>query len=287
MLLFNQFIQPTLFYASCCSHLCLLLTNKTNTTIMKRTIVLAAFSVVLFSCGKDDNKSSVQAGPEVAVHHGKSWSWIHVDGKNKPLEVGITINEAALNSVPVGQQDEDGHDMHENSFLVPLPALAKEVTPFKTIMLDWNPAGHPPADIYTLPHFDLHFYMVSKEEIMNMTDMDKLEADPASGYIPANHLPGPGVPMMGKHWIDPASPEMQPGGTFSQTFLYGSYDSKVVFYEPMITLDFLKNTTHFERTIPQPAKYQQAGYYPTKMKVLKRGGATNIILTDFVQRQAS
>lgn len=256
-------------------------------TIMKRTILLAAFSAVLFSCSKNDNQSAVEVGPQVTVHDGKSWSWIHVDGRNKPLELGITINEAALNSVPVGHNGEDDHNMFENNYFVSLPAKAKEVTPFKTIMLNWNPAGHEPEQVYTLPHFDIHFYMTVEDEIMDMVDEGKLNEEPAAHYIPQNHISGPGVPMMGKHWIDAASPELQPGGIFSQTFLYGSYDGKVTFLEPMITLDFLKNTLQFERSIPQPAKYQQSGYYPTKMKVLKRGGATNIILTDFVQRQAS
>lgn len=255
--------------------------------IMKRTLLLAALSAFLFSCGKEDKNPTVEAGPQVAVHQGKSWSWVHVDGKNKPLEIGIALDEAALNSVPVGEQGEGDHDMHANSFFLALPTKAKEVTPFKTIMLDWNPTGHPPAPIYTLSHFDLHFYMATQEEIMNMTDEEKLEAAPAADYLPANHMPGPAIPTMGKHWIDLASPELQPGGTFTQTFLYGTYDSKVTFYEPMITLDFLKNTTHFERAIPQPAKYQQSGYYPTRMKVQKANGVTNVILSDFVQRQAS
>jgi hypothetical protein len=255
--------------------------------VMKRTFLLAALSALLFSCQKKDDKTNVQAGPEVAVHDGKSWSWVHVDGKNKPLELGISINEAALNSVPVGDQGDGDHDMYENNFFVALPALAKETTPFKTIMLNWNPSGHEPNNVYTLPHFDLHFFMADEQEVMGMTDMNKIMAAPAQEYIPANHVSGAPVPMMGLHWLDVTSPELSGSAPFTQTFIFGSYDSKVTFYEPMITLDFLKNTTHFERVLPQPAKFKQAGYYPTKMKVVKGSGATNIILTDFVQRQAS
>jgi hypothetical protein len=55
----------------------------------------------------------------------------------------------------------------------------------------------------------------------------------------------------------------------------------------MITLDFLKNTSSFQRAIPQPAKVQQSGYYPTKMRILKHNGETEIILDEFVYRQAS
>ncbi|HTM91180.1 MAG TPA: hypothetical protein VL095_02090 [Flavisolibacter sp.] len=117
-------------------------------------------------------------------------------------------------------------------------------------------------------------------------DDTKLNAEPNAAYIPANHISGPGVPMMGRHYIDATSPELH-NETFTQTFLFGSYDSKVVFWEPMITLQFLKNTTQFERALPQPAKFQQSGYYPTKMKINRHDGVTEISLTDFVSRQAS
>jgi hypothetical protein len=55
----------------------------------------------------------------------------------------------------------------------------------------------------------------------------------------------------------------------------------------MITLDFLKKTTSYERAIPQPAKYQETGYYPTRMRVTKHDGVTEIALDQFVKRQAS
>jgi hypothetical protein len=55
----------------------------------------------------------------------------------------------------------------------------------------------------------------------------------------------------------------------------------------MITLNFLKSQTEFERELPQPAKFKTAGYYPTKLKIRKRNGATEVILGDFTYRQAS
>jgi hypothetical protein len=55
----------------------------------------------------------------------------------------------------------------------------------------------------------------------------------------------------------------------------------------MITLDFLKNIKNFERAIPQPAEFQQAGYYPTKLKVSRHDGVTEIILSGFEKQQAS
>ena len=120
----------------------------------------------------------------------------------------------------------------------------------------------------------------------NICGPRKLDANLPEGYLPANHAGGAPVPTMGKHYIDVTCPEFnrQP---FSQTFIFGSYAAKLTFLEPMITLDFLKQTNNFVRSIPQPAKFQKTGYYPTKMRVSKVNGVTNIILKDFVLRQAS
>jgi hypothetical protein len=55
----------------------------------------------------------------------------------------------------------------------------------------------------------------------------------------------------------------------------------------MITLDFLKNANKFERAIPVPGRFQKPGYYPTKMRVTKHDGVTEVLLDGFVKRQAS
>ena len=55
----------------------------------------------------------------------------------------------------------------------------------------------------------------------------------------------------------------------------------------MITLDFLKNNSNFERAIPQPAKVQKNGYYPTKERVVKHDGVTEIVLDGLVYRPQS
>src|SRR5215204_367464 len=155
---------------------------------MKRIFLLTVFAAILFSCKKDEDKTNIQIGPETTLHHGKSWSWIHVDNQNKPLELGISINEAALNSVPVGEGGSGDHHSHENNLFVALPATAREVTPFKTIMLNLNPSGHEPEQIYTLPHFDIHFFMANEQEVLGMTDMGKLVNEPAAEYLPQVHM---------------------------------------------------------------------------------------------------
>jgi hypothetical protein len=257
---------------------------------MKKMTAGILLSALLFSCKKEELKNdNLIEGAKQTVYHGKAWSWIKLDGNGAPQQLGISVDEALLNSVTTsGTSTGSGeHHTHENNIVLPLPAIALEKTPFKTIGLDWNPEGHPPANIYTKPHFDFHFYMVTEADRLAAVDPAKLNADPGSNYLPANYIGVDPVPQMGKHWVDVTSPELDPvnPSPFTQTFIYGSYDSKVTFYEPMITLEFLQNTTLFERTIPQPSSFSQPGYYPTKMKVMKLAGTVQIILDGFVYHQ--
>lgn len=72
---------------------------------------------------------------------------------------------------------------------------------------------------------------------------------------------------MGAHWIDPYSPEFHPPSIFTSTFIYGSYNANVIFYEPMITLDYLLNGGGATFPIKQPAAFAQTGQYPTQYSI--------------------
>jgi hypothetical protein len=47
---------------------------------------------------------------------------------------------------------------------------------------------------------------------------------------------------MGNHLLDSQSPEMKDSLPFTTTFIYGAYEGELIFWEPMITLDFLQKT---------------------------------------------
>ena len=70
----------------------------------------------------------------------------------------------------------------------------------------------------------------------------------AAGYV---YAPGTEVPMMGGHWVDPKAPELN-GQVFTKTFLYGSYNGKMIHFEPMIT----KHTWKPGRTSARPSRCQ-------------------------------
>jgi hypothetical protein len=262
---------------------------------MKKILILSfAVAAAFSSCKKDNDneKSGIFKGPEVQVHAGKAWTWIQLDKNGDPMRLAISVTDAALSSVPVGIGSEEAHDHSdmENNWVLKFHPKAG-VTPFNHVGMGWNPSGHEPEPIYGKPHFDFHFYMVSPEEIAAIPpyEMAKAKFDnyPAPAYFPPAYFnAGGGVPQMGAHWVDLTSGEFN-GQPFTQTFIYGSYDGQVTFYEPMITLDFLKNNSNYERSIPQPAKVQKTGWYPTKLRVVKHDGVMEVILDEFAYRTQS
>jgi hypothetical protein len=258
---------------------------------MKKFFLLAIAAGTLFTACKKNNetKEKVFKGAVEKFQHGKAWTWYEVDDNDNPVRLAISIDDSAMASLDRTVPGSGGHT-HANMLSLKFhPKVA--ATPFMHVGLDWNPFGHEPEPIYGKAHFDFHFYMMSEADRMAIppyeVDSLKFKNAPAPAYFPPTYInPGGGVPQMGAHWIDFTSPELN-GAPFAQTFIYGSYNGKVNFYEPMITETFIKANPAFERTIPQPAKFQKTGYYPTKMRIAKANGVTNVILEGFILRQAS
>jgi len=67
---------------------------------------------------------------------------------------------------------------------------------------------------------------------------------------------------MGAHWIDPMSPEFN-NQSFTRTFIYGFYDGKMIFVEPMVTVAYFETKPNEQNNIRLPAKYPGISYYPT------------------------
>lgn len=194
-------------------------------------------------------------------------SWVTLDEAGKPQAVGLTFSESALKTVPA--ELPRGHESLEID--LPLPKEAR-ATAFDHIGFGWNPKGHPPENIYTVPHFDIHFYTISIEEKGRITaegeDLERCYRKPADEYVPAGYIlpPGTAVPRMGAHWIDPNAGELK-GQPFIKTFLYGNYDGKIIFFEPMIAKSFFETKVNLTEYIKLPEKYSKPGYYPTKYSV--------------------
>ena len=197
-------------------------------------------------------------GDSVAIGNGYAQAWVSENSNGDPTAVGINISEKGLEDLPDSMAQ----------FVLPLPA-GKAKGFYTHTLLDWNPEGHEPPGIYNLPHFDFHFYIIPNEERMaiGLNDTVQFANAPDSMYVPSNymHIPG-GVPQMGSHWADLLSSEFN-GQPFTKTYVLGSYDGKFVFWEPMVTLEYLLTHPNDVVTLRQTEAYQRNGWYATKYKI--------------------
>ncbi len=230
-----------------------------------------------------------QYGAAVRVGNGEARSYIEYDRageKGVPIEIGMSFDAKSLNGLPgpTAESRKGGHLGHTmlNEFLLPLPR--RNPTPYRLLALNWNPAGHEPPGVYDIPHFDFHFYVIPLDDRNAIVPSDPLFQTKANrlpspefiapGYLnlPPPPAPANAVPMMGVHFSDLSSPELQPPtspnhATFTRTFIYGSWDGNVIFQEPMITVDYLRTQPDGVFPVAMAQRYSPAGYYPSAYRV--------------------
>ncbi len=213
----------------------------------------------------DQHGPTTEYGSPVTVGNGTARSYLVVkDGA--PIELGVALSAAAVDSLPMTPR------MGGYEYLLPLPA--GNTTQYQLIGLNWNPTGHPPAMIYTVPHFDFHFYMTSLAVRNAIDPADSAFANEAanlpaadfriSGYVadpPAN-----AVPHMGLHWTDANAPEFH-GQPFTRTFIAGSWNGQFTFFEPMVARAYLLTLPNDSIAVGQAAQRAIGGYYPTAYRV--------------------
>ncbi len=200
-------------------------------------------------------------GPATPLGKGVARAWVMVNSEGEPTSVGVNMSVKAVENL--GDEPK--------VFILRLPKQG-DLTLYNYIMMDWNPQGHPPVGTYTVPHFDLHFYMISEEATRAIPGMApfgpggiQFDTPVPPQYVPFNYMQDPGiVPMMGVHWADRNSPEYT-GSSFSRTFILGSLGGEFIFHEPMFTVAYLMGLPGMpDQTIPIPQAlaYQKSGYYP-------------------------
>lgn len=218
-------------------------------------------------------------GPTVPLGNGVARTWVQKDASGEALlEVGVNISAKALENLP------------DEPVALVLPFHKTKGQGFYNhVLLDWGPEGHEPPGVYDLAHFDVHFYITSVEERMAIGPQN---SDPAPDpkYIPEFYLQLPGVvPEMGSHWIDLLSPELDPVSpeVFTHTFILGSFNGELTFWEPMLTLDFLLGKPDIEVPLRQPSTWQHDGWYPTGYRITwsENPGTYTIALTGLTWRQ--
>lgn len=238
----------------------------------------AAFATACPNC-----KRGYVFGKPVAVGNGMAWTWAKLGAlPNQVDSMGVTFTESALEGLPDLSQLAD-QTMPMAEFMMEMPKELKG-KPFDHVMLNWNPKGHDPFPLYGKPHFDLHFFTITPDRAAKITgqgeDLKKCMKKPAPEFIPAGYIlpPGTVVPKMGAHWIDPKSKEFN-GKEFDTTFIYGSYDGRITFIEPMITTAFLASKPNFTEPLAQPKKVDASGYYPASYSIKHNAARREITIS--------
>lgn len=237
--------------------------------------------------------SGTLEGPPVAVGAGSAWTYIETGDGGEPRSLGIALSEEALtglatrmnNTSRCWDKDGDGSMSHgeclgDDQATLALPEGAEALgLPVRWATVNWNAEGHiPPApSVWSAPHFDFHFFIEDREviegirpgpcgEFIDCDDFERAVRPLAEGHTPASYIDvGAAVPGMGNHLIDSQDPELSDASLgFSGTFIYGAYDGKLIFLEPMISHAFLSTRPDRCRALRTPDAYGVAGYYPTE-----------------------
>lgn len=256
---------------------------------MKPFAVAGAFAM-LTAFGGATSDAAMLYGDARNLGNGNVRVFVETAANGKPKAIGITLSKGALEGLPPkrnttsrcwdldknGRINDHGECEGDYELKLDLPHQwsGRREMPFRWIGLNWNPEGHPPA-AWAPPHFDFHFYMVSKAAIkgirvgpcgifMNCEDFKRAIREMPPKYVHREHISvKAAVGEMGNHLIDSKTPELaKVPKKFTHTWIFGAYDADIIFYEPMITRAFLQSNPNLCKNIKQPRAWQISGYYP-------------------------
>jgi hypothetical protein len=169
-------------------------------------------------------------------------TFAHLGDQGEILGVGAIVPVKSFEDVP------DFDPAFQGTIGIEMPASVRDKTFIQLLRINWLSGGHGPSP-YGKPHFDLHFYRGTKEEVdaINCFDTSPFPAEIlASGY----ETPTTCVAGMGYHaW--PTADIV--GNTFTASIILGYAAQKMVFIEPMVTRELFLARKSFALNIARPA----------------------------------
>ncbi len=251
-----------------------------------------------------------------SIGNGEVTSFAQFDEQGIPIKIGVAFSADALEGLPSTRSDlhncadrnEDGtvdkskecSPWHE--WVLPLPHKASKNNeiPFNWILLNWNPRGHIPPGVYDTPHFDIHYYIAPIAEIFAIeagtcgpeyVDCDQFEV--GKKPVPEQYMHADFVnlnavaPSMGNHLIDTTAVEFK-GEPFTHTWIYGAYDGEVIFYEQMVTREFVLGKNTVTQDIKTTPAVERSGFYPNSYSIEHNKDTDEYLLSleNFTYREA-
>jgi hypothetical protein len=241
---------------------------------MKRTSelfpgVLIAFAVVsALGVRPAFGQAGSYVGPAVTIGKGEAYAMVRTGADGAVTSIGVVMTAAALEGLPAAAPGEHSDFPYE----LPMPATGPK-TVVDHVVVNWEAAGHAPSKVYDVPHFDFHFYVVDREAVEKVV-FSSPDASGAPDQQPPAELmatgyvlpPGTAKSKMGVHAVNPAGGEFQQQ-PFNTAFIYGYYNKRLTFIEPMVSLAYLKSKPSVSLPVSRPATYSWPGAYPSSYRV--------------------
>lgn len=275
-----------------------------------------ALAVGLSGCGDTDGGANVIYGDEQDLGAGSIRSYIAIGAGGAPTSVGVELSFSALSDLPLKRNNhsrcfdfngdgvmtagEECEGDEERKLAMPAEAEKLDL-PFKWAGINFHPEGHIPPN-WEVPHFDFHFYMIEQSLIdsigtgrcgmfIDCEDFTRATLPVPAQFVPANYINiDAALPAMGNHLIDSTSPQWTPPfEAASHVFIYGAFDGRIIFLEPMITMEILASKPNSCFAIGQPSAVEVSGYYPA-VYCAKYDAKTDVIrisLEDLTYRAAN
>ncbi len=261
--------------------------NSSKWPVALLSVSLGVFLALARGQGAQDGTQTF-AGEQKTIGNGTVRTWLKADAKTgEPRSLGVSITETGLTGLPKDSDPPqpgsekfrlmDGGPNSTFEYELKFPPQAAE-TAFNHMGFNWNEMGHGPKSIFTMGHFDVHFYMATtayRHAIkVDLQDADPIHIktsnlEPPSQFLPPDYqlAPNTAEPRMGSHYADMTSPELKPGN-FGNIFLIGAHGGNILFWEPMITKAYYESKPKFTGKLKLPQAYPVSGYYPTSYSVV-------------------
>ena len=259
------------------------------------TLLFAGLGVGILALGWPSGMAAnaVYHGPEVVVGGGTARLFVEIGAQGRPQVVGIKLSGRALAGLAermnttsrCHDKNGDGTVAHgeclgDYESVLTLPAAAADLElPVRWATVNWNPEGHlaPAPPVWSAPHFDFHFFVADSTlirgirtgpcaEFIDCEDFARAQVPLPAAQLPDGYVDvGAAVAGMGNHLVDSRDPELaDPSLGFSRTFIYGSYDGRLIFLEPMVSHAYLSSRPQQCTPLRSPQAVAVSGWYPTQ-----------------------
>ena len=282
-------------------------------------LALGAFVALGTYAPQPADGQELYQGDAAELGDGDVTTYVALDAAGQLNAIGVRMSAPIFDELPTEPDGSapcfdvngDGkEEPHSECFMMlrrdlDLPDEASRVAaPFGYVQFNYNPMGHPPPapPVYAEPHFDFHFYLIGLDDVKEIRTgtcgffIDCAVFERARTPVPESYMPpayievGAAAGEEGNHLLLSTAPELaDPPASFTQTFIFGSFDGHIIFYEPMIAASFFHRGLDECHDIAQPAAWEVAGPYPTRycMRYLPEEDAYTVSLESFVHRDAT